>query len=355
MSKKEKSRSDIKEVKVGKFPNMGDKPADKRKVQVRKKPERRIKLLKTPTQIIRGFTVFLYMIIIFLLAAPLMSATFYITEDLEATTDPSKAYTYYSTQEQIDRAEKELQQALDALEEDPEYDPRAEKEISISTLGMDWRYNIASNADAKQLIKLVDEAKNIDRSLYTEESVNTLNNATIKAQRVLCSTVRISRSVLQLILSGSVNGTDIGGVGNIVVNVLLIYVLAVLPVAGILITVFDKKKHIKNISGMMIALLCLMDIFATVYPNIAFGAVMTITAYILLFVLSVGGLYAKQQEDYIVDHPEKESEFTEKHPQLVKALINYKRVTMKNVLDQEQKEELRHSERKKSGKNKKQK
>ena len=46
--------------------------------------------------------------------------------------------------------------------------------------------------------------------------------------------------------------------------------------------------------------------------------------YIIICVLNLAGVYAKQQEDYIITHPEKEPEFTEKHPQFVKALINYK-------------------------------
>lgn len=331
MGKKGKNNINTEEKGSERFPNMGDK----RKTKVIKPPKKRIKLLKTPTQIIRGFMIFLYILIIFMLASPFMSATFYITDDLEATTERPESYTY-SSQEQIDQAEKDLEQAIDNLVKDPDYDPRAEKEVSVSTLGMEWRYNIASDVDARKLADLVEKSKNTDRMLYTEESVKKLNNATIRAQRVLCSTVRISRSILQLILGGNVNGVELDGVGNIVINVLLIYVLAVLPVAGILITLFDRKRHIKNISGMMIALLCLMDIFAMVYPNIAFGAVMTITAYILLFILSVGGLYAKQQEDYILRHPEKEAEFTEKHPQFVKALINYKRVTMKNEIEKEE-------------------
>lgn len=351
MSKKEKNKNKINtdtgENKTERFPNMGGKPTPKKKVKM--PPKKRIKLLKTPTQIIRGFTIFLYVLIIFLLTSPFMSATFYITDDLEATTELPESYTY-STQEQIDNAEKELQEALDGLSKDPDYDPRAEKEVSISTLGMAWRYNVASGVDAQDLVALVEKAKNTDRTLYTEESVTKLNNATIKAQRALCSTVTVTRSIIQLILGGNVDGTDISGVGSIVVNVLLIYVLALLPVVGILITLFDRSRHIKNISGMMIALLSLMDIFAMVYPHIAFGSVMTITAYILLFVLSVGGLYAKQQEDYILKHPEKESEFTEKHPQFVKALINYKRVNMKNTIEEEEQKQRERLSKKSSKK-----
>ncbi len=351
MSKKGKNRDNTTEDKSQKFPDIVDKTAANGNVRLVKPPNKRIKLYKTPTQIIRGFMVFLYLVIIFMLASPFMSATFYITENFQVTTDPSGAYTRYSTQEQVDNAEQELQQAIDSLEKNPEYVPDEEDEISISTLGMDWRYNVAAGVDASSLVELVERAKNVDRSLYTEKSVNDLNNAIIRAQRVLCSTVRVTRSILQLILSGSVSGTDVSGAGNIVVNVLLMYLLAVLPVVGILITLFDKIHHIKNISGMMVAMLCLMDIFGLVYPNIAFGAVMTITAYIILFALSIGGIYAKQQEDYILTHPEKEPEFTEKHPQFVKALINYKRVNMKHIIEQEEKQ--KQSEKKNTNKNKK--
>ena len=71
----------------------------------------------------------------------------------------------------------------------------------------------------------------------------------------------------------------------------------------------------------------------------------------LLFFMSAGSIYAIQQERYIVKHPELEAEFTEKHPYFVKALINYKSVTLtENIRQQEEEEKekkLRETKKKK--------
>ena len=341
MSKEEKSKSSFNKGRK-KIPNMSDNSVKDKKIIP---PKKRIKLLQTPTRIIKIFMVLLYAVIIFMLSSPFITATFYITSDLEATTDPSKAYSVYSTQEQIDAAEKELSGAFDSLEKKTDTES-TEPKIAVSTADMDWTYHVANGVDYQDLVLLVEKAVHTDKSIYTEESVEKLNKATLKAQKALCSTVTVSRSIIQLMFSGDVSGTDLDGIGEIIVNVVLVYGIALLPIIGVFVTIFDKRRHIKNICGIVVSLLCLMDIFATVFPNVDSGAVMTIVGYILLFVLSIGGIYAKQQEDYIVSHPEKEAEFTEKHPQFVKALINYKRVTMKNTIDEEKKEEQERAAKK---------
>lgn len=93
-------------------------------------------------------------------------------------------------------------------------------------------------------------------------------------------------------------------------------------------------------------------IFYVIYPNIGLGAVLSVFDYILLFALSAGGIYAKQQEDFIMRNPEKEPEFTEKHPHFVKALINMKAVNLNEEIRKKEEIEKRELETKKKNKKK---
>ena len=45
-------------------------------------------------------------------------------------------------------------------------------------------------------------------------------------------------------------------------------------------------------------------------------------------------------------HPELEAEFTEKHPQFVKALINYKAVALKDSIEEQEELERKAEKRK---------
>lgn len=313
------------------FPNMGQKPPQPIPPKKRKKK----KLLRTPSHIIRICMIWVYVIILFMLTSPFITASFYITEDSQVTADVTKAYLHYSTQEQIDKLKDDLEAAIDGLEKSDAEVEEYQETIALPTANMNWQYHVAEGINADELVKLIEEARGLDKRYYTEESVKALNSATLEAQKSLCATVTVTCSIFQLIFGGNVNGTDTSAVGGLIASVMMIFVLAVLPLAGFFITCFDKRRHIKNVYALLCSLFCLLDIFIMVYPNIALGAVLTIFAYIALFLLAIGGLYAKQQEDYIVRHPEKEAEFTEKHPQFVKALINYKAVTMPVVTEKE--------------------
>ncbi len=319
-----KSRSGDKQEKM--IPNMGDKPDLSENVKRRKRKQK--KLLKTPSFFVRILMICVYTVIILCLAAPFVSATFYITEDLSVTTDVNKAYLYYSTQEEMDEAAKNISDAIDSLVEkkleDGELEQYQETAISLSTAAYDWQYHVHESVDATHLKEMIEKSKEIDRRLYTEQSVKKLNEATLEGQKMLVATVKITRSLIQLMFDGAVNGADASNVGGIVVNTLLVFVLMLLPVVGFFAAVFDRRKHIKNVISLICTVIGLVIIMTMIYPHIAIGSVVMISSYLLLSFLTILGFYTKQQENYIVNHPEKEAEFSEKHPQFLKALLNYK-------------------------------
>lgn len=326
---------------------------EKRKVVVINVPKRR-KLLRTPSHIIRITLIWCLAIILFLLTYPFLQVTFYITEDLQVTPKAEEAYDVLATQADIDKAEKELRQALDSLAEAPKKEEsKAASQSSaatqestegsqdsqpaeqqgggltreINTINYNWIYTIPEGVNEEKLIQLIDEVKQINREKYTEESIDRLNTAILKAQKVLCASVFVSQNALQMMLGGTVGeafGSSNISLGNTFLRSFFTFALAILPMVAIFACIFDKKRLIKNIIVMICCALALADIFFTIYPYIGIGAVLTISMYILTMVINIGGFYARQQEKYIVEHPEKEAEYTAQHPHFVKALINQK-------------------------------
>ena len=296
-----------------------------------RKRRKKKKELVTPTQIIRYSMIAVYVMLVFFLSSPFISASLYIKEDLTVSFFADEAYSKYSTQDEIDKAEKDLSDAIAALEKNPDADvAQYQTSLSLPTAQFEWIYHIAKDIDAKNLIKKIDEAKDIDRRFYTEETVENLNTATLSAQKCLCATVKISQSALQLMVGGSISESFGGNTSASIGRYILIYGLAFLPVVGVFFATFDRRRHLKNIYGAVCSVLALLDIIVLIYPMVAIGSVLSIFLYLLLFFLSALGFYAKQQEDYIIKHPEKEAEFSEKHPQFVKALINHKSATVPN-------------------------
>ena len=329
---------------------------EKRKVVVINVPKKK-KRLRTPSHIIRITLIWLLAIELFLLTYPFLQVRFYITEDLGVTPYQEKAYSKLATQEEIDNAAAELQKAIDSLVEAPPEGSDAEgssdeskaesaaSEASVnepaessaaeagssnvrelSTVDYNWSYYIRSDVDAEKLTKLIVDVKQINRMIYTEESVDALNLAVLKAQKVLCASVFISQNGFQMMLGGSVGeafGSSIS-IGNTILRAFLTFALSILPLIGLFACVFDKKRIIKNIIVLICSILVLVDIFFTIYPFIGIGAVLSIILYIIISVINIGGFYARQQEKYIVMHPELEAEYTQKHPHFVKALINHK-------------------------------
>ena len=337
-----------------------DKPAsgkkEKRKVVVINVPKKK-KRLRTPSHIIRITLIWLLAIELFLLTYPFLQVTFYITEDLGVTPYQEKAYSKLATQEEIDQATKDLQKALDSLEERPPEESSTDESNSdssaaaeseteaaqssaaadqdegssssvreLATVDYNWTYYVRSDVDASKLSDLIVEVKKVDRYLYTEETVNELSLAILKAQKVLCASVFISQNGLQMMLGGSV-GEAFGSavsIGNTILRGFLTFALGVLPLIAIFACVFDKKRIVKNIIVLICSILVLVDLFFTIYPFVGIGAVLSIILYIVISAINVGGFYARQQEKYIVKHPELEAEYTQKHPHFVKALINQK-------------------------------
>lgn len=285
------------------------------------------KVLHTPSQVIRVCLVWCFVICLFLLSLPFINATFYITEDLKITTDAREAYNKLATQQDIDNAEKELQKALDGLVTDPKKEESAlepTNAAAIDSAQFNWVYHISADVQSESLQKLILKAKDTDRSTYTDESVKTLNDAVTNAQKILGARVTISQTALQLMFGGSISEMFRGTSSGTIANSLFAYALGIIPIVCFFAASFDKTKHIKHIIALVGSILCLVDIYFIIYPFIAIGSVLTIIMYIIICVLNVFSIYAKQQEDYIIKHPELEAEFTEKHPLFVNALINYK-------------------------------
>ncbi len=341
----------------------GDVPSSKgkRKVVVINVPKRK-KLLWTPTRILRIVMICALVVVLLLLTYPFMEVRFYITKSMEVTPRAEEAYDVLATQEEIDQAEQELRQAFDALvlapkEEESDssqqdsgvsqqdsavQDSQTSAEASsaapkssgsgylqeINTLDYNWMYTIQEGIHEEKLIELVDEVKKINRNAYTAESLERLNTAILKAQKVLCASVFVSQNALQMMLGGTV-GEAFGGnisLSNTFLRAILTFALGILPLVAILACLIDRKRMIKNVIVMICSVLVLLDIFLTIYPYVGIGAVLTIIMYVIIMLLNIGAFYAGQQEKFIVNHPELETEYTIKHPQFVKALINWKSI-----------------------------
>ncbi len=318
-----------------KLPNMNDKPVNKPKPRRKK----RKKLLKTPSHILRLCTVWMYVILIFLLSFSYVTMTLYIKDDMSIGNDLSSANLHYATQKEIDSAAGELEKALGALKESGEKSAEYKSTLAIASADFEWKYHIASDVDAKKLLELIEKSRELDRVAYTEETVKAVNDATLKAQNTLCATVTISQSALQIVLGGVVNDTPTEAVSDLIISGIIMYALVLMPVIGFFFASFDKKRHMKNVYTIICCIACLFMIFFAIYPSIGIGAVISVILYIILFFMTAGSIYALQQERYIIRHPELEAEFTEKHPHFVKALINYKAVTLTENIRQQEEEE----------------
>ena len=293
---------------------------EKREVKVINVPKKKKKKrpLATPSFIIRISMIVCFVICILLLSSPFLSARLYITEELEITTSLSEAYRKPATQEMLDNAAKDSQAALAAAE--------SAGNVGLDSANYKWSYAVPQGVDAKPLAQLIEKARNITRRDYTSESVAVLNESQLHAQKILCASVLVEQSVMQMALGGAI-GESLGTVknlGNSISHSFFAFLLGAVPLTCFIVLCFDKKSHLKHIICITGAIACLAVIFGLLYPHVGTGAVLSIIVYVIILVLNFASIYAKQQEDYIIRHPEKEPEFTEKHPHFVKALINYK-------------------------------
>ena len=338
------------------------KKKEKKQVKVINVPKKK-KLLRTPSHILRICLIWCFLINLFLLTYPFLEVKLYINDKLEITPNIQEANFRLATQNEIDYAAYNISVAYSKLEKLPDAESSEssdeskqesnndsseaasdlsdstspvvtddEEEVrSIDTAKYEWQYRIDKNVDASTLLTMIETTKNIKRYQYTEKSVEVLNHAVLQAQRTLGASVNISQNALQMMLGGSVSEAfgRYDSVGNSIWHGLTSFALAVIPILGFFFAVFDKKRHFKHVIITLGTLLALADIFLTIYPYVGIGAVLSIIMYIIISVLNISSIYAKQQEDYIMKHPEKEAEFSEKHPQFVKALINKKSVDSK--------------------------
>lgn len=330
-------------------------------IPVKKKKK---KMLRTPSHILRLCIVWAFIICIFLLSTSFKTTTLYINDKLEVTPYLQEGAFTYSTLEEIKAAESELQKAIDNLQEKPKTDETSDStetdetdtstaevsteastgiDTAASPITLKWLYHITDDIEVDQVqsaIKLVDEAKAIDRSIYTEESIETLNKAVLKTQKSLGATVTMSQNALQIMFGGSIAEMYGKESASSISNSIFICALAIIPIVGFLAASFDKSKHIKHIIATIGSILAVLDIMFVIYPFVDIGSVATIIMYIVIAVLTVFSIYAKQQEDYIVKHPELEAEYSDKHPHFVKALINYKAFGGIPVIDKKEQERV---------------
>lgn len=315
------------------------------------------KPLYTPSHILRLCIIWSFVLCIFLLSFPFFNATLYITKDLNGTANYLEADLSYPTQDDVDSMTVELKAAIDGLEEkadDEISDTTTQYNVSVTTIQLDWTYHFSEDIEASELLNLIEEAKSVERNIYTDESVEKLNTATIKAQKCLCATANISQSALQMMFGGSIaemyGHEDEAGT---IASSLLAYGLIIIPVIGFLVASIDKKRHIKNITSIMCCMLGMLDIFFMIYPYVDIGSILSLVMYLIISILTIFSMYAKQQEDYIVKHPELEAEFTEKHPYFVKALINQKSFGKVNVPNKSEQTRMAAKNAKKHRNNKK--
>lgn len=332
----------------------------KKKVVVINVPKRK-KPLRTPSHIIRITLIWCFCILLYMLTLPFLSVNFYITQDMEVTPNASEAYRTIASQQEIDTAYNSLKVAYDALELRPDVKQEALKkreasanaagnssetsvdlsEVSISadeienaaanvremeTISYQWTYHVAEGVNVDKLVDLLDKSKKVDRDIHTTESIHALNKQILYAHKVLCASVTVRQNALQMMLGGAIGEAygDYSYIGNIFLRGLCSFALGVLPLIAILACAFDKKRMIRHFVVLICSILALVDIFVAIYPYVEIGAVLSVTMYIIIILLNFGGIYAHQQEKYIINHPELEAEFTEKHPHFVKALINHK-------------------------------
>ena len=313
---------------------MNSNPKDKKKeVKVINIPKKK-RPLATPSYIIRISLIICFVLCILLLSSPFLRAKLYITQDLEITTSFNEAYNDSPSQEELDNAYNELLTAFNHLEKIEKKEDSEPSELPVSqtnvmaldSANFEWSYTVSRNVDPKPLAELIDKVRTLDKRPYTSESVQALNIALLKGQKLLRASVVVSQSVLQMLLGGAI-GESLGNVkslGNTISHSLFAMILAAIPLVCFITLCFDKRSHLKHIICMLGATICLAVIFAVLYPFVGRGAVISIILYIIIFILNLASIYAKQQEDHIIKHPEMEPEFTEKHPHFVKALINHK-------------------------------
>lgn len=303
---------------------------------------RNFKPLKTPSYILRMTVIIVFMFCLFLLSCPFFSVQFGTTPNID----------HKATQQEIDTQTQQLQQAFDKLVKKEDSEEKVTEPWSLPTIQREWYYtNVENSADITKLTELITKSMDVDGSLYTEESYNALKGEILEAQQLLGTNVKISQTALQMVFCGNIAQQYTSNPDSNTGGGLMYILFIVFPALGFFINIFDSKRHIKNVATLICSSLSIVNIFICVSISyLDIGSLLSIFAYILLVILGFAGIYAKQQEDYIVAHPELEAEFSEKHPQFIKALLNEKRIRVK-ALNESQGSEIRTPKKSKEEQN----
>lgn len=299
------------------------------------------KPLKTPSYILRIFTIIFFLFAVLCLSMPFFTMQLQVETSLD----------HKMTQTEVDQTTQQLKTAMDSLVK-KETDKDTETEdttLAMDTMQREWIYtNIEDNADITKFTETLDQCMSVNGNLYTEESYKALKDEILSAQEKAGTYVKISQTALQMIFCGNIAQQYIDPEANTAGG--LVYILFILfPALGFFINAFDSKRHIKNVATLLTSSAAMILILILVSTScLDIGSLLSIFAYMLLLILGIGSIYAKQQEDYIVNHPELEAEFTEKHPQFVKALLNEKRFNV--ILSSEREKEKAEGQKPKSKK-----
>lgn len=213
-------------------------------------------------------------------------------------------------QKQIDEACDNIKKAEKNLEkasaEEIEENKKLEKSTIIYPKTLAEDNIIGQKCETDEILKAIDEAAQIDRTLYTKESYDKLLDSIYTATGLLTSSTIISDTGFQLIFGKSLSDSAVdkrteGTFQRLIYSIWFL----IIPVVGFLVASFDKKRHIKNIVATVGSALLLFDLFAFFPLNyIEYGAVVVLILYVIILLVGIAGFYTKQQEDYWLAHYE---------------------------------------------------
>lgn len=205
--------------------------------------------------------------------------------------------------EEIKKAEKNL---VKASEEEIEENKSIEKSEIIYPKTLAEDNIVGQKCQTDELLKAIDEAAQIDRTLYTKESYDKLLDSIYTGTGLLTSYNVMSDTGLQLIFGkGISDSANYRRTEGTLQRFLYSIGFLVVPVVGFLVACFDKKRHFKNIVATIGSAFLIFDLFAF-FPlkYIDYGAVIVAVLYIIILILGIAGFYTKQQEDYWLAHYE---------------------------------------------------
>lgn len=232
----------------------------------------------------------------------------FTTFNFERIIDSDEGAANY--QKEIDKAYEEISKAEEELvladKEEVDENKALEKSEIIYPKNLPNDNIIKQKCETEKLLEKIDEAANLDRTIYTKESYSKLLEKIYAATGVLTQKAIISDTGFQLIFGSSLSGSTINKRTEGTMQRLLYSIgFLIIPVLGFFVASFDKKHHIKNIIATIGSALLIFDLFAF-FPleYIDYGATITFVLYVIILILGVAGFYTKQQEDYWLNHYE---------------------------------------------------